>query len=121
MNVLILCARMSCCALLSLLLVVFVTTNARAVDAPASVAGVWEYKDPAVAANSITFTLNPDGTGKVDEDAVTYTVAGNTIKIVTGGETVAYTFKIDGDTMTVAGGDLDKPTPFTRKNAAPKK
>jgi hypothetical protein len=91
-----------------------------AVDAP-SVAGVWEYKDPAVAANSITFTLNADGTGKVDDDAVTYTVAGNTIKIVTGGETVAYTFKIEGDTMTVAGGDLDKPTPFTRKNATPKK
>src|SRR4051794_1122932 len=120
MNISILCARMICCALLSLLLVVFVASNARAADAP-TVAGVWEYKDPAVAANSITFMLNPDGTGKVDNDAVTYTVAGNTIKIVTGGETVAYTFKIDGDTMTVAGGDLDKPTPFTRKNATPKK
>src|SRR5258707_11122136 len=85
-----------------------------AADAP-SVAGVWEYKDP-VAANSITFTLNPDGTGKVDDDAVTYTVAGNIIKIVTGGETVAYTFKIDGDAMTVSGGDLDKPTAFARKS-----
>ena len=78
--------------------------RALAADAP-NVAGVWEYKDP-VAANSITFTLNPDGTGKVDDDAVTYTVAGNTIKVVTGGETVAYTFKIDGDTMTVSGGTL---------------
>src|SRR4051794_34262567 len=100
---------------LSITLVV-VAAPALAADAP-SVAGVWEYKDPAVAANSITFTLNADGTGKVDDDAVTYTVAGNTIKIVTGGETVAYTFKIEGDTMTVAGGDLDKPTPFTRKTA----
>jgi hypothetical protein len=99
---------------------IVIAAPAFAADPPA-VTGVWEYKDPAVAANSITFTLNPDGTGKVDDDAVTYTVSGNTIKIVTGGETVAYTFKIDGDTMTVAGGDLDKPTPFTRKNATPKK
>lgn len=119
MNISILSAR-TVCAFVSLALVVFFTTNARAADAPA-VAGVWEYKDPAVAANSITFTLNPDGTGKVDDDAVTYTVTGNTIKIITGGETAAYTFKIDGDTMTVSGGDLDKPTPFARKNAAPKK
>jgi hypothetical protein len=106
-------------ALFSLCLVLFFAIRALAADAPAIV-GVWEYKDP-VAANSITFTLNPDGAGKVDDDAVTYTVAGNTIKIVTGGETVAYTFKIDGDTMTVSGGDLDKPTAFARKGATPKK
>jgi hypothetical protein len=90
-----------------------------AADAP-GVAGVWEYKDP-VAVNSITFTLNPDGTGKVDDDACTYTVAGDTIKVVIGGDTVSYTFKLDGDRMTVSGGDLDKPTVFARKNATPKK
>ena len=94
-------------------------STAFAADAP-GVAGVWEYKDP-VAVNSITFTLNPDGTGKVDDDACTYTVAGDTIKVVIGGDTVSYTFKLDGDRMTVSGGDLDKPTVFARKNAAPKK
>src|SRR5260221_14667987 len=79
-------------------------TRAFAADVP-SVAGVWEYNDPVVA-NSIPFTLNADGTGKVDDEAVRYPVVGDKINIVTGGDTISYTFKITGDTMTVSGGDL---------------
>src|SRR5690348_8844327 len=83
-------------------------------DAP-NVSGVWEYKDPGAAANSITITLNADGTGKLDQEAIRYSIDGNTLNVVTGGDTVSYTFKIEGDTMTISGGDLERPTAFVRK------
>src|SRR5258706_11020858 len=105
-------------AVFSFGLVLF-ATRALAADAP-SVAGVWEYKDP-VGANSITFTLNPDGTGKVDDDAVRFSGVGDKMNIVTGGDTFDYTFKISGVAMTVSGGDVDKTTAFARKGAAPPK
>src|SRR5260221_8843248 len=103
-------------AVFSFGLVLF-ATRAFAADVP-SVAGVWEYKDPVVA-NSITFTLNADGTGKVDDEAVRYTVVGDKINIVTGGDTIAYTFKITGDTLklTMPGGAGDNSIAFARVKA----
>jgi hypothetical protein len=99
-------------------LVVMFTLSAMGQDAPPpGVAGTWEHK--GVAGETITFILNPDGSAKIDDDAAKYTVAGNTISVVIDGETIRYTFKLEGDAMTVSGGDLDKPTTFTRKGTPP--
>ena len=104
---------------LATVLLALLTLPARAADAP-NVVGSWEYRDPNNGV-TITFNLNPDGTGKVVDDDIKYTVAGDRINVVINGDTIAYTFKLDGETMTVSGGDLERPTPFTRKGAAPKK
>ena len=97
-------------------LLFIITLSAMGQDAP-SIAGTWEHK--GANGETITFTLNPDGSAKIDDEAAKYTVAGNTISVVIDGETIRYTFKVEGDSMTVSGGDLDKPTAFTRKGAPP--
>ena len=102
---------------LPLLLALACLTAPPARAAEPSVAGVWEHK---AGLETITFALNPDGTGKIDDEACKYVVQGDRIVITTGDDKVTYSFKIDGDTMTVSGGDLDQPTAFTRKGG-PKK
>jgi hypothetical protein len=112
-------ARLAPLALTLALILPTLAPHATAQDQP-NLAGAWEHK--GANGETITFTLNPDGSAKIDDEAAKYTVSGNTIAVVLAGETIRYTFKLDGDTMTVSGGDLDKPTPFTRKAApAPKR
>ena len=78
------------------------------------VAGTWEYYDPA-AGETYRFVLNADGTGTVDDEPVTYTVRGNTVRVKTPDDVLEYTVALKGDVLTVSGGDLDEPTPFKRK------
>src|SRR6266700_3202250 len=85
-----------------------------------NVAGNWEYKDPASGV-TVTFILNADGSGKFADQPIRYTVEGDKLQLVADGEKLTYNFMLDGDTMTVSGGDLDKPAPFTRKGGAPSK
>src|SRR6266566_6851673 len=90
-----------------------------AADNP-NVAGAWVYKDPASGV-TVTFILNADGSGKFADQAIRYTVEGDKLQLVSDGEKLTYNFKLEGDTMTVSGGDLEKPAPFTRKGGAPSK
>jgi hypothetical protein len=99
----------------ALTLILALTLPTLAQDQP-NLTGTWEHK--GANGETITFTLNPDGSAKIDDEAAKYTVNGNTISVVLAGETIRYTFKLEGDAMTVSGGDLDQPTPFTRKAAA---
>jgi hypothetical protein len=89
------------------LLLLAADVPSRAADAP-NVAGAWEYKDPA-SGITVTFLLNPDGSGKFADQAIRYTVEADKLQLVADGEKLTYNFKLDGDTMTVSGGDLDKP------------
>jgi hypothetical protein len=90
-----------------------------AADAP-NLVGTWEYKDPASGV-TLTFLLNPDGSGKFADQPIRYTVEGDKLQLVADGEKITYNFKLDADTMTVSGGDLDKPAAFMRKGGAPGK
>lgn len=101
------------------LLLLAADVPSRAADAP-NVAGAWEYKDPA-SGITVTFLLNPDGSGKFADQAIRYTVEADKLQLVADGEKLTYNFRLDGDTMTVSGGDLDKPAAFTRKGATPSK
>ncbi len=86
--------------------------TARAEDPP--LAGTWEHAD---GPNTITVILNADGTGKMDAEAVRWSATGNTLSMTVAGEVIKYTVKLEGDSLTVSGGDLDKPTLFKRKAA----
>jgi len=74
--------------------------------------GSWQTKGSVVA---IRFTLNPDGTGTLDETPIKFTVRGNQLIVTEEGEVNNYSFKITGDEMLVSGGDLDAPLTFVRQ------
>ena len=97
----------------------FLGAGVSGADAP-NLVGAWEFKDPA-SGESSTVVFNADGTGALNSDAVRYAVVGDRIRIVVAGETIEYGFKLDGDALTVSGGDLDRPETYRRKGAAPKR
>ena len=74
--------------------------------------GSWQTKGSVVA---IRLTLNPDGTGTLDETPIKFTVRGNQLVVTEDGKVNNYTFKISGDEMLVSGGDLDAPLTFMRQ------
>lgn len=104
---------------LAALLLTSIPCLAQADDAAAPLAGTWTHRDEA-AGETITLTLGPGGAGKLDDADITYTIKGKTLSVVEDGETTRYTFTVQGDSLTLKGGDLSGPTVFTRKGAARK-
>ena len=74
--------------------------------------GSWRTKGSPVV---IRLTLNPDGTGTLDQTPIKFTVRGSQLIVNEEGEVNNYTFKINGDEMLVSGGDLDAPLTFMRQ------
>ncbi|HEY3429946.1 MAG TPA: hypothetical protein VGK39_04655, partial [Cyclobacteriaceae bacterium] len=64
----------------------------------------------------MTLILNADGTGKFDGDAIKYTAKDGkfTILIVAEAETTIYNYNLQGNSLTVSGGDLEAPVTFAR-------
>ena len=92
-------------------------SSARAQGMP-DLVGAWREKD---SSSPMTLVLNADGTGKLDEDSIKYTVRGDRIVVDQGGDANTYTFRLSGDTLTDSGGDLDQPVAFVRQSGAPAK
>src|SRR4051812_18589695 len=93
--------------LLTLLFAVLVLLSAQAAWAEdPALTGTWEHAD---GVNTITVVLNADGTGKMDTEPVKWSATGTTLSMTVAGEVIKYTVKLDGDSLTVSGGDLDKP------------
>jgi hypothetical protein len=74
--------------------------------------GSWQTKDGELV---IRLTLNPDGTGTLDETPIKYNVKGVQLIVNEEGTINNYTFKLTGDVMVVSGGDLDSPLTFQRQ------
>lgn len=79
-----------------------------------NLAGSWEHVDPSGL--SVTLVFNSDGTGKMANDSVKWSLAGNTLSLEVGGDVIKYTVKVEKDILAVTGGDLDKPLVFKRKD-----
>jgi len=60
--------------------------------------------------------LNADGSGEFDGEAINYTTKDNkfTLTIVAESQTVVYNFKLQENSLTISGGDLDEPVTFSR-------
>src|SRR5437763_394598 len=95
------CALFSCAAL--------------AVAGDVSLVGTWEHEAPGQPRLVVSF--DAEGGGKMNETPLRYSTAGDRLTIVANGDSTAYSFKLDGDTLVIAGGDLDAPTTFARKKA----
>lgn len=102
------------CGLLLLMisLPVFGTTGSNS-----DLVGAWEGKGQGF---TISFSLNADGTGMLDDTPITYAVKSQHLLVTIEGELIDYTFKLSQGQLTLADGDLDGPTVFTRKGGSKK-
>ena len=76
--------------------------------------GSWQAKDGQLV---IRMTLNPNGTGMLDDAPIKYQVRGAQLIVDEAGTINRYTFKLDGEVLIVSGGDLDSALTFTRQGA----
>src|SRR5688572_2813714 len=76
--------------------------------------GSWQAKDGQLV---IKLTLNPDGTGTLDDAPIKYQVRGARLIVDEAGTINNYTFKLDDGVLVVSGGDLDSPLTFTRQGS----
>ena len=74
--------------------------------------GTWINKDFGY---DMKLQLNENGKGVFEDEAITYTVVGNKINMKFEEETIAYNYKLSGNTLTLSGGDLDSPVSFFEK------
>src|SRR4249920_2126171 len=73
--------------------------------------GLWQN---AQFGYQMTLMLNPDGSGEFDGQAIKFTTQGNKLSITVDGTTTGYTYVLNGNSMTLSGGDLDGQVNFTR-------
>jgi hypothetical protein len=81
----------------------------------AGLVGTWQARMGPV---TITLTCNPDGTGKMDDADIRYSVSGNVLSVQEEGAVNRYTFSLSGNTLVLSGGDLDRPISFERQGAS---
>lgn len=77
--------------------------------------GTWVNKDFGY---DMKLQLSDNGKGIFEDEAITYTVVGSKINMKFEEETIAYNFKLSGNTLTLSGGDLDNPVSFTKNGSS---
>lgn len=75
--------------------------------------GTWTGQ---LAGAEIKLVLNTDGTGSLDGDKIKYTTQNSKINltIISESETLVYDYVLQGNSLTVSGGDLEEKVVFTR-------
>jgi hypothetical protein len=99
--------RISRVALLSLVLMVLTSASVSAQQP--SLVGSWQSPDVG-----LKVTFNADGTGVLDGAPIKYSVRGTQLIVDEAGTTNIYSFKMDGNLLSVSGGNLDMPLKFVR-------
>jgi hypothetical protein len=79
--------------------------------------GTWTNNDFGYP---MTLILNASGQGEFDGDVIAFSIMNNLLTIVKDGEKTAYTFSLQGNSLTVSGGDLDRPLTFIKSDSSPK-
>lgn len=73
--------------------------------------GIWQNNDFGY---QMILMLNANGTGEFDGEQISYSTQANTLTITQQGMSNNYTFALQGNSLTLSGGDLDAPITFTR-------
>ena len=66
----------------------------------------------------MTLMLNENGTGEFDGETIKFTTTANKLSISQAGQTTAYAYSLQGNSLTLSGGDLDAAIIFTRAGGA---
>lgn len=79
------------------------------------ITGTWINKDFGY---DMKLQLNDNGEGLFEDENISYKIVGSKINIKFKEETIAYNFKLSGNTLTLSGGDLDNPTIFFKNGSS---
>lgn len=78
--------------------------------------GIWQNSDFGY---QMTLMLKTDGTGEFDGEEISFTAQANKLSITQQGVSNAYTYALQGNSLTLSGGDLDAPITFIRNGESP--
>jgi len=62
----------------------------------------------------MTLMLNDDGSGEFDGEMIKFTTQGDKLTLIQAGQSTVYNYKLQGNSLTLSGGDLDGAVTFTR-------
>lgn len=80
------------------------------------VTGLWQNSQFGY---QMTLMLNADGRGEFDGEVITYTVQSNKLAIKSEAQPMTtYTYSLQGNALTLSGGDLEGAVTFTRAGAS---
>ncbi len=65
----------------------------------------------------MTLMLNPDGTGEFDGEPIKFLTQATTLSIIVAITTTDYSYNLQGNSLTLSGGDLDGQVTFTRSGS----
>jgi len=74
------------------------------------IAGTWEVETPE---GVDTVVVRPDSSASFGQDSVRWRIEGDTIFILFD-EWIGYHFKLEGQLLTLSGGDLEEPVTLKR-------
>ena len=100
----------------ALLLPVYVYSQIGAKTQQNKIHGVWQNTSNG---QQMTLILNTDGSGEFDGSEIKFTTQTNKLSIVADGKTTNYTYALQGNSLTISGGDIDGKVVFTRSGATP--
>ncbi len=75
------------------------------------ITGLWQNSQFGY---QMTLMLNPDGSGEFDGESIKYSSNTNKLLITQSGQTTTYTFVLQGNSLTLSGGDIDEKVIFTK-------
>jgi hypothetical protein len=76
--------------------------------------GLWQNNEFGY---QMTLLLNANGTGEFDGEEIKFSTQANKLAITQQNVTNNYTYVLQGNSLTLSGGDLDKAITFTRNGA----
>jgi len=79
--------------------------------------GIWQNSQFGY---QMTLILNADGNGEFDGESIQFTTQANKLSITESGATTVYTYTLQGNTLTLSGGDLEKAIAFTKSGGGAK-
>ncbi len=65
----------------------------------------------------MTLMLNTDGSGEFDGEMIKFTAQANKLSIVQAGATTIYTYTLNGNSLSLSGGDLEGTITFSRQGS----
>ena len=99
--------------LFPILLILFTITMAAQSTQQNKIQGIWQTNS---VEEKMILKLNADGTGEFEGEAIKYLAKDNkfTMTIVAEEQTIVYNYKLQENSLTISGGDLDEPVVFSR-------
>ena len=100
---------------------VFISISATAqigakVQQQGKIYGLWQNSQFGY---QMTLMLNPNGTGEFDGESIKFSTQAAKLTIIVGTVVTEYNFNLQGNSLTLSGGDLDGPVTFARSGSAP--